>query len=137
MNTEQNINSTDLYDHLKCSICKNFCEKAVECAQCNVIFCKECQKGSTCVVCKKNSIFNDSAFANRLIGTLPTKCKYCEVSTFYSELKYHYPKCPNRPISCLKCNFQGSSDNFRTHLNDKHIEVIVRQMLQKIENRVK
>ena len=119
------INSVDIYNHLKCTVCNEFCDEAVECITCSTLFCKKCLINNTCTKCRKISTFRDSLLANKLISTIPTTCKYCGAS---SVLKSHTAVCPKKPISCNapNCGFKGTVEQFQIHLNESHIDDIIK-----------
>jgi len=118
-------------DELKCAICLDIAENAVETSCCHHIYCQEClqeyannQVFSTCPECR--SLFNilPSQLARRMIGNLLVCCPYegCDSQITRSNVEDHKLLCQYRDIKCTapNCQFDGNNEAFLNHLVSVH-----------------
>ena len=52
---------------------------------------------------------------------MKTDCPYeCEEKPTYGNLMDHMAKCPNRPIHCSECEFEGNKEELFEHVKEMH-----------------
>jgi len=114
----------DLMENLKCPVCLEFANDPMECLSCSNIFCKLCvtdPKIENCPICRKEKNLKESAFAKRLLSSLPTTCQYnCGTNIQRGEYKSHLLKCENRNFTCNLCQVESKKNEFMTHILAKH-----------------
>lgn len=83
---------------LQCIVCLNMAKDAVQCEECETLYCNECQivcelTGKNCATgCKSNRFEKANKFAREMLETLSFRCVHCdqgkiEYSSFESHLK--------------------------------------------------
>lgn len=131
-------NDNEMLESLKCPLCLDFAEDAMECTYCNNIFCKKCigidlisnlnkSKLKSCPICRKEPCsFQDCLFARRLLNNLPIICpNLCGHSTSRGEMKNHLNKCINKKYQCKICDLLLIKKEFLEHIKEKHEEEII------------
>ena len=82
-------------EQLKCPVCLEYAEDAVECVKCNSICCIGCVFNSNtdkyihCPLCRNtdmrvdNSWYKEASFARKMINNVPANCPFeCEAKTY-------------------------------------------------------
>jgi hypothetical protein len=118
----------ELYESLVCSICLECVENPMECQICNNIFCFKCvmideknSKFSNCPLCRNESNFKHSAFASRIINSIPVECpNNCGKNSTKGDLAKHLITCENKKYLCIICHKEDLKDNFLKHLINDH-----------------
>jgi hypothetical protein len=114
----------DIMENLKCPVCLEFANDPMECLSCSNIFCKLCvtdPKIESCPMCREVKKFKESAFAKRLLSSVPIKCQYnCGSNIQRGEYKSHLLKCENRNFTCNLCFIESQKNEFISHILAKH-----------------
>jgi hypothetical protein len=112
----------DILENLRCVVCFELANNAVECLSCGNVFCKMCVSNIKCPLCRNNSSYKDSLFARKIISEIPTKCQKCEAVTTLGEIDSHLIICPERIFICRiqNCKRSLKKQEFHEHLNEMH-----------------
>ena len=118
-----------IQEYVKCCICKEIANEAVEGQCCGSLYCHECYEKLSkarkrCSLCKLFGFqVQASMFARRIIGSFPAKCKYdCPVRITYAEKEAHEEICPQRIIPCKKCKNNFPMRDITNHMKEKHLK---------------
>lgn len=84
-------------DYLKCPICLEISDDAVETVCCGNIFCSNCIKlESKCPLCRDSNFrFTPNISLRRIIDNIQVECKNdnCSFKTTFKNMKEHYKEC--------------------------------------------
>ncbi|KAL0219152.1 hypothetical protein P9112_004805 [Eukaryota sp. TZLM1-RC] len=111
-------------DDLRCPICLEVLQDAIEASCCHSLFCQDCVVVDKCPSCR--SSFN--SFPNhpirRLVAGLAATCSLCHYNTTRGDFTIHFKKCPKRKRRCNLCSRLFSQCEVWDHLADMHPELV-------------
>ena len=120
---------------LKCFLCKQLADNALETNCCHVLFCEACVRplvDQFCLVCNKPFETQESHASRRIIGNMPAICSHdgCKFKTTRSELNAHETKCDFKILDCVfeECDERCRSFDLPQHLFEKHAEKVVESL---------
>lgn len=116
-------------EFLKCHICLDVAEQAMEMSCCHNIFCESCiityaKSSSSCPICRAPSIaFSPSEFIRQIVNDKMINCPFgCKQQFKRSQIDLHKPNCQNIEYFCAieKCEFMGKREAVIIHLFEAH-----------------
>ncbi|XP_013391120.1 E3 ubiquitin-protein ligase SINA-like 4 [Lingula anatina] len=126
--------SAAIEEELKCPICFEIAENAMETSCCHKLFCLKCLAGvgeRSCPNCRRPYQAMVSHFARRLINTMPVECPLgCgQTPLTRGDLPDHNRLCVKRVFQCPApdCDFQGARQTFVAHLSETHTSALIDQ----------
>ena len=117
-------------DELKCDICLDFANDAVETSCCHQVECKECISSlDICPVCRADLLYEPSYAIRRIINNFPVTCSNegCDVVTTRGSLQEHQMKCAFQSFLCpaRDCKFKSNKECFANHIATEHINQLM------------
>jgi hypothetical protein len=118
-------------DLLKCQICKDLPEKALEASCCPGVYCELCSKSiKNCSICLKPLSFLISLKLRKIIDEVPENCKGCGQQYLHKDMVKHKSSCPNAIISCKICLKSIQTKDLAIHISEDHAEIILSNLFQ-------
>ena len=115
----------ELLKHLKCAVCSDIAENAIETCCCCQLFCEKCYGfGEYCKFCKKPSQIQIPRVLHKIIEDLPAMCSHsgCSVRIRRPELRDHEAKCDYQLKTCVfhNCNHMCRNRDMLEHVIAAH-----------------
>ena len=96
---EQCIRNKEFYytikEMLMCYICKKFAQNAVQCGDCDKLYCQKCilLKNMKCISCFKSKIVSPKSIVSNLIEKVNLCCPKCSDSVDTESAEFHVTNC--------------------------------------------
>ena len=126
---ENNIINSEIYNAFKfsilCPICANIIIDPMMCMNCQNSYCKKCISqwnliNEKCPNRCKNPNYQISKEMNELLSKLNFKCKFCDKTFEYNEMKKHY---------------YSGLDNINNNNKIYYQQPVIKKKMKKIENK--
>ena len=132
-----------LADTLKCPLCLDFANLAVETNCCSQVYCQKClcELGDKkCPNCQEENVTSSpNNVVRKMVANIPTVCpNECGETTTKGEVEKHLEICSKRVFSCPSkdCQFTGFKEAFVKHLNTVHERAMLHNVTEWLKVRV-
>lgn len=116
-------------DEMKCQICFELVECAIECVHCGQFFCGRHEPDLTnCPFCRSSPLnIRESRALRRLVDQLPVNCTFCKQRFTKGAIEIHRSHCAQRPPVCgvSGCGYEtlNKEDAF-SHFIESHGDIL-------------
>ncbi|KAL0214704.1 hypothetical protein P9112_006888 [Eukaryota sp. TZLM1-RC] len=111
-------------DDLRCPICLDVLQDAIEASCCHSLFCQDCAVVDKCPSCRSSFKSSANHPIRRMVAGLATTCSLCNYNTTRGEFAVHFRRCPKRARSCKMCSKPVSIAEMGSHLAEAHLDVL-------------
>ena len=125
----------NIIEILKCRVCGNIAENAVESVCCADIFCEKCSKILiNCQNCGVFAKFVQNIPVQKITENILQPCVFCKNEYLRKNMSKHYLDCPLATHDCLICSSSIYSKDITQHLLENHEEIIFKNFFSENVN---